>query len=320
MIGEKEKFMSGRDTEEEAVYREMARVAAAETVINKTDLIRINIWDFANDPYAKKEIAADEAEVKKRQGDFDNDIEHLSAAEVATVEKRKKISEAVEVIVCEGAENREWFGADAHSVRTSEYDDIKNGVDLVIEFENEDEQPEHLALSIDITTTGDTAILERKMKRCRERIKDHRDENRCQRVKYFQSPKTDYKGPLIGIAPVVVGLSGENAFELLELRAQSIRLGGNKAISAEHKKQIRENEEKLNEHPVQVIFLQQILWQLEKYLNLLDKKDERDQAFYEKIDNVVNAIYAALNEKKNIDTTELEKDKSHQKIKELAAP
>lgn len=316
---EKEKFLSGRDLEEEAAYREMERVAAAETIINKTDLVRINIWDFVNDPYTKKEIAADEAEVKKRQGDFDTDIEHLSAAEIATVEKRKKISEAMEIIVCEGAENREWFGAEAHSIRTAEYDDIKNGVDAVIEFENEDEQPEHLALTIDITTTGDTAILERKMKRCRERIKDHHDENRCQRVKYFQSPKTDYKGPLIEIAPVVVGLSGENTFKLLETRAQSIRLGGDKASNAEHKKQIRENEEKLDNHPVQVIFLQQILWQLEKYLNLLNKKDERDQAFCDKIENVISHIYAALNEKKHIDTTELEQDKSHQKIKELAA-
>src|SRR5690606_659085 len=78
----------------------------------------------------------------------------------------KILADIFEAIIFDQGEMSEWFGKNVTTVKTSKYDDIVNGIDAILEFE-EKQRRSHLALGIDATYQ---TFADQKIDRIRNRI------------------------------------------------------------------------------------------------------------------------------------------------------
>jgi hypothetical protein len=154
-------------------------------------------------------------------------------------ETAKKLATIFEAIIHEQAELSDWLGPDAHTITPSEYDDIKNGVDSIVEFREEHRSASHLALGIDVTF-GHYARW--KLSKIKEDIRN----GALSRIKYFSSEYMGFRGELKNVPRVVVGADIQKIEELMKLW-----LAGDK--------------KRLGEHPVQLQILGEIRVQLRTF-------------------------------------------------------
>lgn len=108
----------------------------------------------------------------------------------------RKWATILEVVIHEQIELSEWLGSGVTTVRASDYDDIRNGIDTIVEFLLEGAQPNYLALAVDVTFSPN---IEDKL----ERIKQSIREGKLGYVKYFKSER--FRGELRQVPVVVVG-------------------------------------------------------------------------------------------------------------------
>lgn len=224
------------------------------------EIIKPNQFEYL---YGKEVINTDEKYVLEKEAEFsknrDPDKEHVE--ELATV---------FEGIIHEQAELNEWLGPEVTTIKTSRYDDIKNGVDSVAEFREGPIATSHLAFAIDITFSGDTT---KKFNRIREEI----DRGELARVKYFVSEHTGFMGELGKIPRVVVGADIRTLKELSELWLER----DNKALAA---------------HPIQFQILEEVLIQLEAFEKYATRNKKHELAL--KFDNSRKIIEKILEEKR----------------------
>lgn len=190
---------------------------------------------------AQEKLARQEIRPEDFKGLYDP---QMIAADVAYVEKMKKEfgepdeakknATIFEAIVHEQIELNEWLGPEARTVRPSAYDDIKNGVDSIIEIEQKAKSPQHLALGIDVTFSPD---IENKF----QRIEDSIRSGELGYIRYFKSGR--FRGELKHVPMVVVGADMETVRGLSELWLS------------------RKNAQ-LGRHPMQEIFVEEITNQL----------------------------------------------------------
>ena len=147
-----------------------------------------------------------------------------------------KTGPILEALVTEQIELSEWFGPGVETRKTTDYDDIKNGVDTVAEI-NRDNSRTHLAVAIDVTLNS--TRLNKKFKGIRAEV----GRGALAHVKYYENGDGE-KGSLENIPRVVLGASSEVVHELARLW-----------IEDGHKKE-------LAQHPIQMLFLNQIHSQL----------------------------------------------------------
>ena len=93
----------------------------------------------------------------------------MSPFEREVADLNEKRGQAFEVLLVDQVYNGEWFGPEAMPVQTSRYDDVLRGVDMIIEFDREDEI-ERVALAVDASTTSEIDHMERKIKRNIRRV------------------------------------------------------------------------------------------------------------------------------------------------------
>jgi hypothetical protein len=164
-----------------------------------------------------------------------NDTTEVQNLKLHFGEHDSKIASRVfEAIMHEHVELSGWLGPHAETTRTSEYDDFKNGVDMIVEF-NEHDSTQHLALGIDVTFGSHT--LDKKF----ERIKHEIDADELARVKYFRAH--GYEGALKQLPRIVVGVDIDKVIALAGLwdRKQNNVLGGHVTkdiVSLEIEKQL----------------------------------------------------------------------------------
>ena len=120
----------------------------------------------------------------------------------------KIASRVFEAIMHQHIEQSNWLGANARTIRTSEYDDFINGVDLVATFRDEASMS-HLALGVDITFGS--LSMQKKF----DRIKNDIQNNKLADVKYFEAP--GYKGSLNQVPRVVIGVDIDKVIALAGL-------------------------------------------------------------------------------------------------------
>lgn len=99
--------------------------------------------------YDTTKIESDENEVERREEEF----EKRNTPEQKEI---KKLATIFETIIYEHAEQSDWLGPDAFTIKTSRFDDLENGVDTVVEFPESETAATYLALAIDVTFSGDT--------------------------------------------------------------------------------------------------------------------------------------------------------------------
>ena len=180
---------------------------AADRLLRNSEKVRQILNDLAFQPeefadlYTEEGVRRDIAYVREMHQRF-SATEHHSVSKDLTEGDIKRLSERVEFEVIRGINAGHWFeGIGAH--KTSEFDDIKNGVDIVLE-NLEDNGYAHLGLGIDVTFSQNVLS---KFQRIKDEIDAYDGEqNRLARVKYFSSNNTGIRGELNGLARAVVAI------------------------------------------------------------------------------------------------------------------
>lgn len=294
------------------------RMENVELILHSESHERPNEIDFG-ELYDQSTIKRDLDVVRILEQKFHDDVEHLTPEEMERVEKGKKRSEALEVIMVEGGELYDWFGGQAFMSRTSKYDDY-NGIDGVLEIvreETEDgkQEPHDIALAIDASMRPDHSSVERKIRRNIEKVMGPKKP----RVKYFQSAVDGTKKSLTMVLPVVVGVEGKHADELTNLFGEVIRMRAIKDRSESVKQLLKEKLDDIAKHPAQVAFLQEILVQLDGYAALFAKQaDKSSVAYGEKARELSDIIAGLLAEKDTIELGDYANDGVLVAIEEMA--
>jgi len=217
----------------------------------------VKLEDFL-DIYGEGEIAKDKAYVEGREKIFSEQKKSPQQ------EETHKLATVFEGIMFEHGELSDWFGPDVETKKTSRYDDIRNGVDTVIEFADEEKNPmSHLALAVDVTFSSNT---QDKFDRIRREI----ESDELAQVKYFDSRSRE---PLL--APrFVVGADPRTVKELGELwiEGKKRELGG---------------------HRVQLQILEEILYQAEAFGAYAEKQgSDKVSMSYRKVEQIIRDILA----------------------------
>lgn len=151
------------------------------------------------DLYDKKTIETDLAKVENLK----NTVFEVGSNKIA--------ADILEGIIYEQTELSDWFGPYAHTLKTSEFDDIVNGVDLVVEFDEPLRSVSHLALGVDATYGATT--IQKKF----ERIKRDIDQDTLATIKYFQSSDGTFKGRKSQVPRIVLGVERGTVLSLARL-------------------------------------------------------------------------------------------------------
>lgn len=225
------------------------------------------------------EVDDDFAYVEEKKKQFAEQVEGDERFEF--LEKEKQIALISEGILTDQLSGTWLNSEDVDSLYsviahpTSDFDDIRNGADLVLEIVNKHkEEAKHLGLSIDITFSSDLGNLNKKMERIINDIKKVHKES--SHVKYFESDFDGYKGS-VDIARSVVVLSRETVEDLFE-------------------KEISRDKEALANHPVQLSLIAQLEEQAETFIKLCESHgNERLSSIYQ---DILNNIRFLKREKK----------------------
>jgi len=190
----------------------------------------IKITDFS-DLYRKSGIENDQKVVDNKLSRPKKEL-HTREAE------SKNYADTLEAMVFTGIGENKWMGPDASPIKTSDYDDIENKVDMIIEFIMR-EGAAHLALGIDVTFDSLFGYKYRK-------IEEEIIRGELGQIKYFKSEKMNLRGELRNIPRVVIGVDINNIQELI-------------------KPWVDEKKDILNNHPIQFLILEEIRLQLQFY-------------------------------------------------------
>lgn len=178
--------------------------------------------------YAQETIERDVALTKRLKTSFNTG---LSQADRNT----KKVAEVLEGLVLMNSELNNWLG-NATTLKSSEYDDYVNGVDMISEWKSP-EGPQVLALAVDVTF-GASAVAKKIA-----RIKSELQGGQLGSIKYFRTDDGVPKPAQPNVPRIVIGVSQEVVDELAGLWL----VKDNKALA---------------NHPIQKLFLQQMSLQL----------------------------------------------------------
>ncbi len=177
----------------------------------------------------------------------------------------KVISKILEAIFYEHAELSEWLGSNVETIKTSRFDDIVNGIDVIAEFSG-NQETSHLGLAIDATLSN---VIEEKL----ERIKKEIDEGHLAEIKYFYSEELNIRQPKKNLPRVIICVEAKTIKELSELWMEN------------------KNKE-LGQHQIQYQILEEIILQLETFKNYVEQKGFSNLAeIYEKDLEIVKNIY-----------------------------
>jgi hypothetical protein len=259
---------------------------------------RIDEKDFTDENkkgYKHRDIFNDQRTVANMEVTFEKRHDDKTLEERIRVEEREHLNEAFEVAVISGGQKAKWFGKNAQLIRSARFDDIFNGVDGFLEFPMEDGEPFRMALAIDASMSRDIDIIEKKMMRGIKKL-----ESKKMEVKYFKSKVNDYKGKLDMVLPIVLGVETQNAQKLVHIFADFQRAQGDE-------KKLKKIGETLQNDPVQVIFLKEILIQLDMYAKLFRKEGSPTSYAVEKMHTMIENI---LKQKSHIESDEIEQKDS----------
>lgn len=231
----------------------------------------------------------------------DKDVEYVekmekmfakqAAAAGDSAERFIKLARIFEAIVFQHAELSNWFGEYATTIAASRYDDIKNGIDTIVEFD-EEQNAYHLALAIDVTTSSGSRDKF-------DRIQHEIDEGHLAEIKYFVSENMGIRGHKANVPRVVIGADRKTIYNVINAWIEK----DNRALAA---------------HPIQIKILSEIQIQLASFKQYCENTGKSDLAgIYEKGLTIVEKIIA----EKNIaeaDMVDLDFDEVYRAIKAQA--
>jgi len=249
--------------------------------------------------YDQQAIKRDLEAVEKKEQIFSRE----GSGEQARTQRRAELLEAMlnEQI---SAKATKWLGNDSESIVASRYDDIFNGVDLILEMVRE-EGFKHLALNIDVTSSP--SHLYEKLSGIKEKIRS----GTLSRVKYFRSKGTQPKfmGELSNLPKVVIGVDAKTIRELSMLRIdyhtarKGSKLEENGAeIRKSLAKKAGEALRKMAKHRIQILIIKEIELQLHAFSEFARKHNQEEAASaYESALETIGQIKASKQSPNNPD-------------------
>ncbi len=238
-------------------------------------------------------------------------------------ERQDKLAHALELVFAKYGSEYFFLGFDAQMSLTSEFDDYINGLDVVVEFENENAgnedgaKAEYIGIAVDACTA---LHKEGVIKKYQNNLRSLLDNHPGKELKYYRSPNTGQKlGHIDYVIPLIIGLDRDNverlvdmigSFEDMEEVINGMKNNGQDP-GPERMSNLARTEEEIKEHWCQAAFLEQIESQLQGYLQDLKGTNVKAQ---EKIQKVLEKIQKARNEKKHISGIYAQADRVHQNI------
>lgn len=187
----------------------------------------------------------------------------------------KEVAEIYEGVLVDQIEANAWFGVNCEMLITSEYDDIKNGIDGVGVFKQE-ERSEYIGFGIDVTFASDTTVLQKKLDSVKSIIRD----NKLSQVKYFIDENNKHLS--LTLPKVIVGSRLSSAEKLIDLWASNNK---------------NRNQE-LQQHPTQSKIIMETLWQLHYFYEYaVSQKNNEAAIAYGKL---YNLFFDVFEEKKDL--------------------
>ncbi len=234
--------------------------------------------------YSPEEIKSDKEKLKEVYDKFENRNQEIPEEKREELEKSQKRGEALEIALTHLVEK--WFAYDDLEVltqRTTEFDDVVNGTDIIVEFKTPD-SIEKVAMTIDASLH--IRGIQKKLKKCYRKMTGN---DQKLQVKYFQSQfknedNEKHHGPLKNIVSLVSGFGPYNADHLFEDFADYLELKNKDSDQASDKL----NE--LAEKPIKKIFIKEIEKQLEYYIENKDKLRPGLIKEVEKINKIIKDI------------------------------
>jgi hypothetical protein len=222
----------GRDDEERDKNLEVAYKKAVELLDDE----RIDPKKFVG-LYSDKAMKEDSDYVERRQ-------EKFKAVNTPEEMEMQRYSTVFEAIIHDQIDMNGWLGEHAAARKASWYDDLKNGVDEIIEFEQtEASATAHLALGVDVTFGK--GVLN-KMNDIKTRI----DSGDVGVIKYLLTDT--YRGEMKNVPRAVIGVDMKNLNEIIKLWVDN-------------------KKKSLAEHRVKFMILSQIMMQLSDFAQYADK-------------------------------------------------
>lgn len=221
------------------------------------------------------------AEAVQRDIKYVDTMERLFNSEATSEQKEaQKFATIFEWIFNQHAEMSDWLGPNAMLIKSSRFDDIKNGIDSIAEFQETSTAASYLGLAIDVTTTTDLA---KKF----ETIKQEIARGDLGKITYFVSEHTNMRGELSNIPKVVVGADRKTVQSLADMYGEK----DNAALAR---------------HFIQFQILEEIGFELdafEKYANQTNHLDL--ESVYRKtgkmIKNILSAKHSTIKDTKERD-------------------
>lgn len=274
MRNPEEAFLSGlsKKIEKERLEKALSERAQEVFRINPP----LDPEDFRGVPgYREEEIASDTEYVREMEQRF-------GAEDTPEQKEQKKFAKILEALLNELIELYDWLGPDATTITTSDFDDIKNGVDMVAEFQDKEEKSaSHLALAVDVTFASD---IGKKI----DRIKRGIENGELSRIKYFASEFLLRRGELTDIPRVIIGADVDTIKNLGALW-------------------LAEDKKALAMHEMQKVVLEEMQMQLESFAQYARAKNQDGVA--EIYENTLRVIQDILQNKKDVFIDALREDR-----------
>jgi hypothetical protein len=224
-------------------------IKTAAGVAKKILANRMSLRDFGY-----RDSKQDSELIERLKKEFDDD------------EELRGVSDILEAILYLELGDGKWFGEETASMLATEYDDVVNGVDVVVEFLST-ERPGMLAIAVDATMSRDA--VRTKLQKIKSKIKT----DELTKVKYFESGRNGSKSSLENLPHVVIGLDPETILELSQLLVQG-------------------DNEKLLSHHARFVVIQEVWEQLEWGLQFATEcNSTKAIASYEKLIVAIRPIY-----------------------------
>jgi len=202
---------------------------------------KIKMSDFS-DLYGEEVISADMSELKQRESNF-------SDGRVPEIHERvnKELATIFEAMIFDQGESSNWFGENAFLISTSEYDDVVNGVDLVVEWD-QDSGVSRMAAGIDVTFNHN---VQKKINAIQRSILN----GDLGRIKYFKSEVSNIRGEVSEVPRIILGADVDTVRELTNEWADN-------------------NNDRLAEHPVQFQFFDEAISQCNYFIEFAERNNQ----------------------------------------------
>lgn len=208
------------------------------------------------------DVNNDKAYVEGMEEKFKNDAQNNPQ-----IEESRKLAEILEAIILEWLQLGNWVGNNVKAEKTSSYDDIKNGVDIILDLDPHSKDMPTRILGLGIDVTFSLSGVQKKIDRIFENLRH----GKLGKIKYYKSEPHAFRGELDRLPLVALGIDARSAKELAALWYQ-------------------DEKERLAQHPMRHRILTQCLDQLTAMQHVASMLPDPDKKIEHAIERIRNPI------------------------------